>query len=154
MWIILGVAVLLLLASLVVNIRNRINLKKSEKQIASLKADSSKFAQELLNQKKEFDSIVVPIEGPTEIEWRKEDVQVISRNAFVDDNIIYPNRAITKNQLIVVYKPPISGDAGGIKIFAYIGKINVKNQAVPVADDDDDDDDSSDVRVFEDINEK
>lgn len=154
MWIILGVAVLLLLASLVVNIRNRINLKKSEKQIASLKADSSKFAQELLNQKKEFDSIVVPIEGPTEIEWRKEDVQVISRNAFVDDNIIYPNRAITKNQLIVVYKPPVSGDAGGIKIFAYIGKINVKNQAVPVADDDDDDDDSSDVRVFEDINEK
>lgn len=153
MWIILGVAVLLLLASLVVNIRNRINLKKSEKQIASLKADSSKFAQELLNQKKEFDSIVVPIEGPTEIEWRKEDVQVISRNAFVDDNIIYPNRAITKNQLIVVYKPPVSGDAGGIKIFAYIGKINVKNQAVPVADDDDDDD-SSDVRVFEDIDEK
>lgn len=152
MWIILGVAVLLLLASLVVNIRNRINLKKSEKQIASLKADSSKFAQELLNQKKEFDSIVVPIEGPTEIEWRKEDVQVISRNAFVDDNIIYPNRAITKNQLIVVYKPPVSGDAGGIKIFAYIGKINVKNQAVPVADDDDDD--SSDVRVFEDIDEK
>ncbi len=151
MWIILGVAVLLLLASLVVNIRNRINLKKSEKQIASLKADSSKFAQELLNQKKEFDSIVVPIEGPTEIEWRKEDVQVISRNAFVDDNIIYPNRAITKNQLIVVYKPPVSGDAGGIKIFAYIGKINVKNQAVPVADDDDD---SSDVRVFEDIDEK
>ena len=150
MWIILGVAVLLLLASLVVNIRNRINLKKSEKQIASLKADSSKFAQELLNQKKEFDSIVVPIEGPTEIEWRKEDVQVISRNAFVDDNIIYPNRAITKNQLIVVYKPPVSGDAGGIKIFAYIGKINVKNQAVPVADDDDD---SSDVRVFEDIDE-
>lgn len=143
MWIILGIAVLLLLASLVVNIRNRINLKKSEKQIASLKADSSKFAQELLNQKKEFDSIVVPIEGPTEIEWRKEDVQVISRNAFVDDNIIYPNRAITKNQLIVVYKPPVSGDAGGIKIFAYIGKINVKNQAVPVADDDDDD--SSDV---------
>ena len=153
MWIILGVAVLLLLASLVVNIRNRINLKKSEKQIASLKADSSKFAQELLNQKKEFDSIVVPIEGPTEIEWRKEDVQVISRNAFVDDNIIYPNRAITKNQLIVVYKPPVSGDAGGIKIFAYIGKINVKNQAVPVADDDDDDD-SSDVRVFEYIDEK
>lgn len=152
MWIILGVAVLLLLASLVVNIRNRINLKKSEKQIASLKADSSKFAQELLNQKKEFDSIVVPIEGPTEIEWRKEDVQVISRNAFVDDNIIYPNRAITKNQLIVVYKPPVSGDAGGIKIFAYIGKINVKNQAVPVADDDDDD--SSDVRVFEDIDGK
>ena len=151
MWIILGVAVLLLLASLDVNIRNRINLKKSEKQIASLKADSSKFAQELLNQKKEFDSIVVPIEGPTEIEWRKEDVQVISRNAFVDDNIIYPNRAITKNQLIVVYKPPVSGDAGGIKIFAYIGKINVKNQAVPVADDDDD---SSDVRVFEDIDEK
>ena len=151
MWIILGVAVLLLLASLVVNIRDRINLKKSEKQIASLKADSSKFAQELLNQKKEFDSIVVPIEGPTEIEWRKEDVQVISRNAFVDDNIIYPNRAITKNQLIVVYKPPVSGDAGGIKIFAYIGKINVKNQAVPVADDDDD---SSDVRVFEDIDEK
>lgn len=151
MWIILGVAVLLLLASLVVNIRNRINLKKSEKQIASLKADSSKFAQELLNQKKEFDSIVVPIKGPTEIEWRKEDVQVISRNAFVDDNIIYPNRAITKNQLIVVYKPPVSGDAGGIKIFAYIGKINVKNQAVPVADDDDD---SSDVRVFEDIDEK
>ena len=151
MWIILGVAVLLLLASLVVNIRNRINLKKSEKQIASLKADSSKFAQELLNQKKEFDSIVVPIEGPTEIEWRKEDVQVISRNAFVDDNIIYPNRAITKNQLIVVYKPPVSGDVGGIKIFAYIGKINVKNQAVPVADDDDD---SSDVRVFEDIDEK
>ena len=151
MWIILGVAVLLLLASLVVNIRNRINLKKSEKQIASLKADSSKFAQELLNQKKEFDSIVVPIEGPTEIEWRKEDVQVISRNAFVDDNIIYPNRAITKNQLIVVYKPPVSGDAGGIKIFAYIGKINVKNQAVPVADYDDD---SSDVRVFEDIDEK
>ena len=150
MWIILGVAVLLLLASLVVNIRNRINLKKSEKQIASLKADSSKFAQELLNQKKEFDSIVVPIEGPTEIEWRKEDVQVISRNAFVDDNIIYPNRAITKNQLIVVYKPPVSGDTGGIKIFAYIGKINVKNQAVPVADDDD----SSDVRVFEDIDEK
>ena len=91
MWIILGVAVLLLLASLVVNIRNRINLKKSEKQIASLKADSSKFAQELLNQKKEFDSIVVPIEGPTEIEWRKEDVQVISRNAFVDDNIIRVN---------------------------------------------------------------
>ena len=151
MWIILGVAVLLHLASLDVNIRNRNNLKKSEKQIASLKADSSKFAQGLLNQKKEFDSIVVPIEGPTEIEWRKEDVQVISRNAFVDDNIIYPNRAITKNQLIVVYKPPVSGDAGGIKIFAYIGKINVKNQAVPVADDDDD---SSDVRVFEDIDEK
>lgn len=136
MWIILGVAVLLLLASLVVNIRNRINLKKSEKQIASLKADSSKFAQELLNQKKEFDSIVVPIEGPTEIEWRKEDVQVISRNAFVDDNIIYPSRAITKNQLIVVYKPSSVG--GGIKIFAYVGKINVKapndDKITPISD--------------------
>ena len=138
MWIILGVAVLLLLASLVVNIRNRINLKKSEKQIASLKADSSKFAQELLNQKKEFDSIVVPIEGPTEIEWRKEDVQVISKNAFVEDNIIYPSRAITKNQLIVVYKPSSVGGGGGIKIFAYVGKINVKapndDKITPISD--------------------
>lgn len=155
LWIIFAIVFLLLffiLVSVVNNIKDRNKLKKAEKQIASLKAESSKFAQELLKQKKEFDSIVVPIEGPTEIEWRKEDVQVISRNAFVDDNIIYPNRAITKNQLIVVYKPPVSGDAGGIKIFAYIGKINVKNQAVPLADDDDDD--SSDVRVFEDIDEK
>lgn len=136
MWIILGVAVLLFLASLVDNIRNRIKLKKTEKQVNSLKEEASKFAQELLKQKEEFDTVVVPIEGPTEIEWRKEDVQVISKNAFVEDNIIYPSRAITKNQLIVVYKPSSVG--GGIKIFSYVGKINVKapndDKITPISD--------------------
>ena len=136
MWIILGVAVLLFLASLVDNIWNRIKLKKTEKQVNSLKEEASKFAQELLKQKEEFDTVVVPIEGPTEIEWRKEDVQVISKNAFVEDNIIYPSRAITKNQLIVVYKPSSVG--GGIKIFAYVGKINVKalndDKITPISD--------------------
>lgn len=138
MWIIFGVAILLLLASLVINIRDRIKLKKSERQIASLKDEASKFAMELLKQKDEFDAVVVPIEGPTEIEWRKEDVQVISKNAFVEDNIIYPNRAITKNQLIVVYKPSSVGAVGGIKIFAYVGKINVKapndDKITPISD--------------------
>ena len=136
MWIILGVAVLLFLASLVDNIRKRIKLKKTEKQVNSLKEESSKFAEELLKQKEEFDTVVVPIEGPTEIEWRKEDVQVISKNAFVEDNIIYPSRAITKNQLIVVYKPSSVG--GGIKIFSYVGKINVKapndDKITPISD--------------------
>lgn len=138
MWIILGVAVLLFLASLVDNIRNRIKLKKTEKQVNSLKEEASKFAQELLKQKEEFDTVVVPIEGPTEIEWRKEDVQVISKNAFVEDNIIYPSRAITKNQLIVVYKPSSVGGGGGIKIFAYVGKTNVKapndDKITPISD--------------------
>ena len=80
----------------------------------------------------------MPIEGPTEIDWRKEDVQVISKNAFVEDNIIYPSRAITKNQLIVVYKPSSVGGGGGIKIFAYVGKINVKapndDKITPISD--------------------
>ena len=54
----------------------------------------------------------------------------------VEDNIIYPSRAITKNQLIVVYKPSSVG--GGIKIFAYVGKINVKapndDKITPISD--------------------